>query len=572
MAVSQERLASVLRARFGHASFRPGQEDCIRHVLEGRHVLAVMPTGAGKSLCFQLPALLLEGITLVISPLIALMKDQVDRLCARGIEAGCLNSAQSEAERAGTERQLSAGTLRLLFVAPERLRHPRFLEAMGRVSLALAAVDEAHCVVDWGHGFRPDYERLGESLERLAPSRLLALTATASPDLRGEIARALRMRSPAVIVAGFDRPNIHLEVHRLRTEAEKRDTVLAAVQAHRPAIVYAATRNQAERVARHLRHAGEVARAYHGGMEGPERDEVQDHFNAQRLPVVVATAAFGLGVDKADVRLVLHADLPRSLEAYYQEFGRAGRDGSPALAALLFAPRDVVVQRLLLDLGNPTPSHVLAVLRRLARFARPAAQEELLEPGPRRARLAALAALRFLVGAGLVDQVPAPGPLRLRLAGRLPLEHDSDTATLSRLLGGDRGTVEEAAAARALGAETPEELRARLEALARRGALRVLASPPRRLYVLTRAGGLTETELQRLRRRALRDRARLEQMVRLAGGAECRRATLLAALGERSVRSPCGACDVCAGHRLVARRSRLETGAGELFDGLPGEA
>ncbi|HSN33845.1 MAG TPA: ATP-dependent DNA helicase RecQ, partial [Ideonella sp.] len=358
-------------ARFGLTRFRPGQREIIEAVLAGRPTIAVLPTGAGKSLCYQLPAVALERLAVVVSPLISLMKDQVDALSARGIPATFINSSIPPDERAERLRAAVRGELRLLYVAPERFRAPGFAETLARAEPALLAVDEAHCMVEWGHDFRPDYARLGEVRARLAPPRLVALTATATPDVRQGIADQLAMNDPAVFVRGFDRSNLRLGVMPVQGGDDKLRRVLALLAEPdargKPAIVYAATRKKATEVAESLRDAGVTARAYHAGLGDDERAEVQEAWMRDEVRVVVATNAFGMGVDKRDVRLVVHHELPGSAEAYYQEAGRAGRDGLPARCVLLFNHADVRLREFLINSsgadGPPRPASVVAAER-----------------------------------------------------------------------------------------------------------------------------------------------------------------------------------------------------------------
>jgi ATP-dependent DNA helicase RecQ len=350
-------LESVLQSAFGLPGFRPGQREVVESVLAGRPTVAVMPTGAGKSLCYQLPAVMSGGTALVVSPLIALMKDQVDALQARGIPAAAITSAQGASERAALLDDLAAGRLRLVYVAPERFRSARFDERLEAIApqLSLLAIDEAHCISEWGHDFRPDYRRLGEIVARWRPPRLVALTATATAEVRRDIVDHLGLSEPAVFVRGFDRPNLRFAVQRVAGSAEKIAALLGRVTPSAGStLVYAATRKNAETYADALVRAGLAAGVYHAGLPDEQRHRVQDRFMADELSVVVATNAFGMGVDKADVRLVVHADLPRSPEAYYQEAGRAGRDGAPADCVLLFQPSDVRVQEFLIEGSCPS--------------------------------------------------------------------------------------------------------------------------------------------------------------------------------------------------------------------------
>ncbi|MFL5309069.1 MAG: RecQ family ATP-dependent DNA helicase [Myxococcales bacterium] len=348
-----QELREALSTHFGYGGFRPGQEAIIRSVLSGRPTLAILPTGGGKSLCFQLPALLLEGTTVVASPLVALMKDQVDALSARGIPATFVNSSLSEAERKERQARIRAGAYRLVYVAPERFRSSSFRDCIAQVRVPLFAIDEAHCISSWGHDFRPDYLKLAEACGHLRAERILALTATATPEVRKDIARALGLDDPQVFVAGFDRPNLFVEVARASGDQEKVGRILALARHGGPGLVYAATRRNVEKVVLALRANGIDAAGYHAGMDDAERSGAQESFLRGEVSVVVATNAFGMGVDKADIRFVAHFHVPRSIEAYYQEIGRAGRDGAPSLALLLFNYADVMLQKRMIEGARP---------------------------------------------------------------------------------------------------------------------------------------------------------------------------------------------------------------------------
>ncbi|HET9040000.1 MAG TPA: ATP-dependent DNA helicase RecQ [Gemmatimonadales bacterium] len=358
-------LEQALHERFGLRAFRPGQREAALAVLEGRDLVAVMPTGAGKSLCFQLPALLLEGTTVVVSPLIALMKDQVDGLRARGIAAGALHSGLAPHERLAVEAELASGRLDLLYVAPERLGSGGFRDLLRRARPARLIVDEAHCISQWGHDFRPDYRRLaGFRAELDVPAA--AFTATATPDVRADIATQLGLRDPLDLITGFERTNLTLAVEPCRSREEKA-AALARLVADMgpPGIVYAATRKAVELWADVLTGQGLRTGRYHAGLSDEERTRAQDDFLAGRIDVIVATNAFGMGVDKADIRFVAHAELPGSVESYYQEAGRAGRDGQPSRCTLLFSPADARTQEFFLAGANPTPHMLRAVWRLL---------------------------------------------------------------------------------------------------------------------------------------------------------------------------------------------------------------
>jgi ATP-dependent DNA helicase RecQ len=345
----------ALRRHFGHASFRPGQEEIVRAGLSGRDLLAVMPTGAGKSIGYQLPAMLLPGTTIVVSPLISLMKDQSDELSRKGIPAGTLHSLMAPSARRETEAALRDGRLRLLYVAPERFASGAFLRLLEHVPLSRFAVDEAHCVSEWGHDFRPDYRRLADAASRCRRGDelagrppILAFTATATPEVRDDIVALLGLREPETFVAGFDRPNLFLDVRRVSGEVEKRACLPELLRGRR-ALVYAATRKSAARAAESLVAAGVEAAAYHAGLPEADRTRVQDRFADGSLSVVCATNAFGMGIDRPDVESVVHFEIPGSLEAYYQEIGRGGRDGRRADATLLWNYVDVRTREFLID-------------------------------------------------------------------------------------------------------------------------------------------------------------------------------------------------------------------------------
>ena len=342
--------SSVLSRVFGFSAFRPGQAEIVDAVLAGRDTLAIMPTGGGKSLCYQLPALCREGLTVVISPLIALMRDQVRGLQELGVSAGALTSGNTEAETEAVHLALSRGEMKLLYIAPERLAGSAAVDLLRRSNCRMIAVDEAHCVSQWGHDFRPDYLRLGD-LRRALGVPLAAFTATADAETRTEIIKRLfDGAAPQVFLRGFDRPNIRLN---FAVKNRPREQILsyALVQKGQSGIVYCGTRARTEVLAQALVGAGHNARAYHGGMEAHTRRMVEELFQREDDLIVVATIAFGMGVDKPDIRWVAHADLPKSVEAYYQEIGRAGRDGAPADTLTLFGPDDIRLRRAQIDEG-----------------------------------------------------------------------------------------------------------------------------------------------------------------------------------------------------------------------------
>ena len=339
---------------FGFSDFRPGQKEIVDAVVRGENTLAIMPTGGGKSLCFQLPALMRDGVTLVISPLIALMRDQVRGLTEAGVPAGALTSGNTPEETEAVWRQLQDGTLKLLYMAPERLAAGGTVNMLRRAGVGLIAVDEAHCVSQWGHDFRPDYLRIGELREGLDVP-LAAFTATADAETREEIVEKLfRGETPATFLRGFDRPNIHL-AFAVKDGPRRQILDFAAARKGQPGIVYCGTRAKTETLSRALAEAGHATCHYHGGMEGEDRRNVERRFQQEDGLIVCATVAFGMGVDKPDIRWVAHADMPKSIEAYYQEIGRAGRDGASAETLTLFGPDDIRYRRQQIDEGLAPP-------------------------------------------------------------------------------------------------------------------------------------------------------------------------------------------------------------------------
>lgn len=364
---SMEQAREALRTYFGYESFRPGQEGVIEALLSGRDALAVMPTGAGKSLCYQIPAIVLGGVTVVISPLVSLMGDQVRALLDAGIRADYLNSTLSPSDQGRVMRCALMGACQLLYVAPERLSDPRFIDFARRATIPLVAVDEAHCVSQWGQDFRPSYLRIGEFIAEL-PTRptVAALTATATERVRDDIQRLLGLVDPYRVVTGFDRPNLYFGVEQLDAKRKlARVTSYALDHPHDSGIVYCSTRKDVEHVQEELEHAGVRATRYHAGLPAEERAHNQRAFISDDAPVMVATNAFGMGIDKSNVRYVIHHNMPASIEAYYQEAGRAGRDGEPSECLLLWNDSDIGTCRYFVekDSGNEelTPEEAEAV-------------------------------------------------------------------------------------------------------------------------------------------------------------------------------------------------------------------
>jgi ATP-dependent DNA helicase RecQ len=486
-------------ATFGHVSMRPGQAEVIADIFAGRPVIAVMPTGAGKSLCYQLPAVVLAargGITLVVSPLIALMKDQVDVLNARGVPAVALTSASNTEEQRDILDGIRAGMYTLVYVAPERFRSPRFAEVLQSIAskIALVAIDEAHCISEWGHDFRPDYRRLGELVRNLGAPRIAAFTATATPEVRADIAVQLGLEGARMYVRGFDRPNLTYSVAKAGGTDNKVQQMIELVRTRDGgvALVYAATRKNAEKYATDLKAAGMRARVYHAGLEDKQRSKAQDTFMAGELDVIVATNAFGMGVDKSDIRLVVHADIPRSPEAYYQEAGRGGRDGKPTRAVLLFNHGDIRLQEFLIDASYPSAE----ILRGMWKLLRDRPELGLLTP--------------------YEDELEAR--LKAQLASIV-----ADEKTLSNAL-----------------------VSAALRLLERHG---MLARDDERIAATRPQPGIYQPlDVESLQRRADVERRKLRTMVEYAYYPRCRRQFVLEYFGDEDWASrdrTCGACDNC---------------------------
>lgn len=382
MATVSESLDSarrIARERFGYKQLTSGQAAAIQALLEGHDTLAVLPTGSGKSAIYQIMGLLLPGPTIIISPLIALQQDQVESIEQHGMaEAASVNSSLPKAKRREAFEDLASGELEFLFLAPEQFNRKETLERLQAVQPSLFVVDEAHSLIEWGHDFRPDYLRLGAVIEALGHPRVLALTATASPLVREEIMERLQFRAPRVVVRGFDRPNIWLGVKRFDDERTKRQVLLKHVfAAEKPGIVYAATHKHVENIAQQLQDRGLKVAAYHGGLPAKEREATQERFMTGSIEVIVATSAFGLGIDKADVRFVFHADISDSVDAYYQEIGRAGRDGKPAKAILFYRPEDLGLRRFFASGGKIELEQVERVVEAVDEHAGPVDLQDL---------------------------------------------------------------------------------------------------------------------------------------------------------------------------------------------------
>jgi ATP-dependent DNA helicase RecQ len=362
MADKKEQLKELLRLHYGFKDFWQGQERAIDNILQGRNVLVIMPTGGGKSLIYQLPGLVMEGATIVVSPLIALMKDQVDSLTSVGIPATFVNSTITLNEAKERLQGVAASHYKLLFIAPERFNSPIFLQELKNIKVSLFAIDEAHCISQWGHDFRPSYLRLKRAIEFTGNPVVAALTATATPEVRKDIIRQLHLQDPKTVVTGFARPNLQFGVIHA-SEGQKKDYITEAVRKANggPGIVYAGTRSKADEIAQELLNEGVEAVSYHAGMDPGDRHWVQEGFMQGKVEVVVATNAFGLGIDKKNIRFVIHHNLPGTIEAYYQEAGRAGRDREQSFCLLLYSPKDRNLQEFFIKGDNPDPNIILEI-------------------------------------------------------------------------------------------------------------------------------------------------------------------------------------------------------------------
>jgi ATP-dependent DNA helicase RecQ len=406
---------ALLREKFGFTEFRTAQRQIVDHIMAGRNVVGVMPTGSGKSLCFQLPALALPGLTLVVSPLIALMKDQVDHLHELGVPASVINSTVPRDIQRDRIEDAIEGKLKILYIAPERFQNDEFRAALKRLRVSLFAVDEAHCVSMWGHDFRPDYLRLRRIIAELGKPPVVALTATATPAVREDIVKQLAIEGAVEIISGFDRSNLYLEVRETSTVAEKVRAIASLCVTAKTGIVYAGTRKNVEDIHRSLKRNGVNAVAYHAGLSTSERKAVQDRFMSGEAGVIVATNAFGMGIDRPDLRFVVHADIPDSVEAYYQEIGRAGRDGKPAQCLLLFNYADKWIPELFIDASHPPADFLVQTFGRLLSAGTPVVVGEAWKKVTARMDQRFHTAVSLLQKAGYVERIHASNGSGVRI-------------------------------------------------------------------------------------------------------------------------------------------------------------
>lgn len=549
---------NVLKEIFGFDSFRPGQEEVIRAVLDRQDTLAVMPTGGGKSLCYQVPALMAEGLTVIVSPLISLMKDQIDSLLQSSVEgAATLHSGLSPEERWEVEKRMRTGEIRMLYIAPERLRSLEFVLALRKAGVGLFVVDEAHCISEWGHDFRPDYLFLPRVVRDLGNPPVLALTATATPRVRQDILRSLGMREPKVVVTSFNRPNLTYRMLSARDKKDKLPLILNVIRSSLPpGIIYGTTRKECEELAAGLKRAGVNAAHYHAGLGAAERSSVQERFMTDEIDVVVATIAFGMGVDKPNVRFVIHASVPGSLPAYIQEAGRAGRDGEPSECVVLYRGADLGRRKRLVTINAAGADEVESFFRALSRVA--SAGRVNLPPGS----LGSLGGVEPDLAGVLLGGLEEAG----LISRGYDLWGDVEVRRVDEELGGSDGEVREEVTR--VHAALPGDGTVSLPELARRAGVRPVVAQTALFKLMADGmveavprGSLADIRLKnesldegsrrsiaarlKSRTRAAYDQIRTVETYTALG--TCRREHLLRHFGDTQEVAPCAGCDVCLG-------------------------
>ncbi len=578
---TMEDARNALRLSFGYDDFRAGQATAIESVLSGRDTLVVLPTGGGKSVCFQIPALVLPGLTVVVSPLISLMKDQVDALEAKNLPAAFINSTLSSSQVADRLARAQRGELRLLYLAPERFDFGNLATRLADIGVSLLAIDEAHCISQWGHDFRPSYLRVAEARKKLGSPPTVALTATATPEVREDICRQLKLENPQTIITGFDRTNLTYHVLPAKNDAEKDSLLVETLRNHDGlAVVYASTRKSVDRLSFLLEQKGVSAAGYHAGLDDQHRREVQESFMTERIRAIVATNAFGMGIDKPNVRIVIHHSMPGTLEAYYQEAGRAGRDGKHSEVFLLHSFPDRFTHEFFIKGAYPERTVVEQVYAGLARHAKkhgslPSSLDDLVpiaggKLGPREVE----SAMRILASAGavvgseasmslvMVRLLATPERIKRELAG----DANPELGLLRALwrVAGDR-----------LNTGATIDLDALPPGLSRRAGANALldALQSRQFLIWERLGGgmrvaapgdplsTFHVAWQSIDRRRNSDLSKLEAVQKYAYTKLCRRGFVLRYFGDPAARSKCEGCDNCLG--ITVAREPGKNGGGK---------
>ncbi|MBN2189814.1 MAG: RecQ family ATP-dependent DNA helicase [Candidatus Aureabacteria bacterium] len=570
---------SYLSKYFGFETFKAGQKSVIEKVIEKKNILAVMPTGGGKSLCYQLPAVIFKGITIVVSPLISLMKDQIDDLNELFIEATFINSSISAKEQENRINKAKKGTYKLLYIAPERFRSKKFVDLLKTIKVELLAIDEAHCISTWGHDFRPDYLRLRHFIKLMDNPPVIALTATATPEVQQDIIRQLDIGKTEVIVTGFDRENLIFSVIHTPTKKDKNAVLKDALKRnHGSAIVYVGTRKKAESTSEFLKSIGVKAMAYHAGMDDREREEVQNSFMNGKIPVLVATNAFGMGIDKDDIRYLIHYDIPGNIESYYQEAGRAGRDGKKSWCILLYSPSDIKLQEYFIDQSYPSKEQIFAVHNFLLN------QEENLISKTREEIRKQLyvemseqgisSALRILKKAGTVDILSRSdntASVKFRIKPEIITNERKSkiqkSITSAIIKNSQKDPENEMSFSFPMSKLiqsvdlTPDQIIRGLNNMDKQNIIEYI--PPFRgktILIKDRATPFEKLNIdwENLNEMRNREIKKLYQIVQYATSSACRRKMLLEYFGEKYAHDICPGCDICIGREILKEEPKIE--------------